>query len=350
MLADIPQNKWGSGTGRQVILKSDFQKMEAAVVESFDLFYCPDLEFVDAVQVKVPATSDCRARLMMCGFPSPLHRGLFVNGGLSDGRYRENSSNAVLNFNNPSTYWGTEKSDQWYCVYAVAGANDAIFTLKGMPVMRFSSQEAQTVTLRNNGNSGNIGYGFMTNELTNAKLLVLSGVSQGQARPITANNNDNASAGAISYSGESLNLFQGDWFIVLPNTNYRYLGMVFNDNNGNLVSFHKVGARVTWNTSREIVSGPLNGYLIQDLGLKVPPVARRLLGQAVAFNGYDVKLGLSYDGVNLALAVHSQPPTWDFQGVRGAMPFDCHLLDGGKIYFNNENTANQTVRAVGWEE
>ncbi|MBW2135911.1 MAG: hypothetical protein JRG72_11935, partial [Deltaproteobacteria bacterium] len=85
MLADIPQSKWGAGTGRQVILKSDFDKIEDAVVEAFDLTYCPNLEWVDPTQVKIPATADCPARVMLCGFPCPVHRGLFVDGNLSDG-------------------------------------------------------------------------------------------------------------------------------------------------------------------------------------------------------------------------------------------------------------------------
>ena len=348
-LIHIPQSKWGSGTGRQVILKSDFDKVERAVLEAFDLAYCPDLQWVDATQVKLPATADCKARVMLCGFPSPLHRGLFVDGDLSDGKYREVSADAVMDFDTPSNLWGAEKASQWYAVYALAAAADTTFTLKTMPVMRFSSQVGQVITLRNNGNSGDIGYGLVTNELANAKLLVLSGASKGLVRLITANNNDNGTGGTLTYSGTALTLAQGDWLMVLPNTNFRYLGMIFNDAGSNLVRFYKDGPKIVWNTFIEIAAGAINGYTAKDLGLMVPPTARRLLGDAVATAGSDVKLGISYDGTNPALVINVPPPA-AFQSIRGAVPFECHLLDGNKIYLNNENTANQSVRAVGWEE
>jgi len=349
-LIHVPQSKWGSGTGRQVILKGDFEKVEGAVVELAELAYCPDLMWVDATQVKIPATADCKARVMLCGFPSPLHRGLFVDGGLADSKYREMSADAVMDFDTPSNLWGSEKASQWYCVYAIAAAPDTTFSLKAMPVMRFSSQVSQVITLRNNGNTGDIGYGFITDELANAKLLVLSGASKGLIRTITANNNDNGTGGTITYSGAALTLTQGDWFIVLPNINFRYLGMILNNAGSNIVRFTKAGNQVAWNTFIEIVAGAINGYTAADLGLRVPPTARRLLGNAAATAGAILKLGISYDGVNAALVVHAAPPASDFQSLRGAVPFECHLLDGNKIYLNNENTPNQTVRAVGWEE
>jgi hypothetical protein len=349
-LIHVPQSKWGSGTGRQVILKSDFEKVEGALLEAFDLTYCPDLVWVDATQVKIPATADCKARVVHCGFPSPLHRGLFVDGGLSDGKYRELSADVVMDFDTPSNLWGNEKTSQWYVIYALAASADTTFTLKAMPVMRFSSQVAQVITLRNCGNSGDIGYGLSTNELANSKLLVFSGASKGQIRTITANNNDNGTAGTVTYSGTALTLAQGDWVMVLPNTNFRYLGMIFNDDSSNIVRFNKCGNQVVWNTFIEIVAGAINGYTAQDLGLKVPPTARRLLGEATATGGTDVKLGISYDGTNAALVVHGSAPSGNFQSLRGAIPFACHLLDGNRIYLNNENTGNQSVRAVGWEE
>ncbi len=240
-LIHVPQSKWGSGTGRQVILKSDHDKVEKAVVKLADLAYCPDLQWVDATQVKLPATADCKARVMLCAFPSPLHRGLFVDGDLSDGKYREVSSDAVMNFDTASNLWGSEKASQWYVAYALAAAADTTFTLKALPAMRFSSQVSQVITLRNCGNTGDIGYGLVTNELANAKLLVLSGASKGQIRTITANNNDNGTAGTITYSGTALTLAQGDWLMVLPNTNFRYLGMIFNDAGSNIVRFYKDG-------------------------------------------------------------------------------------------------------------
>jgi len=350
MLADIPQSKWGSGTGRQVILKGDFDKIEDAVVEVFDLTYCPNLVYVDATQVKIPATVDCKARVMMCGFPCPLHPGLFVDGEMSDGKYRVNSSDATINLNTLSNLWGNEKANQWYCIYGIAGNSDTTFTLKAMPVMRYSSQAAQVITLRNNANSADIGYGFTTGELANAKLLVLSGMSKGLIRTITANNNDNGTGGRITYSGSALTMTQGDWFIVLPYTNFRYLGMILNNNSSNIEQFWKAGNRVNWNQPLDICSGAIDGFTAQDLALKVPITARKMFGLATALNGYDVKVAISYDGTNMAQVFHVYPPSVDFKGVRGSVPFDCAILDGNEIYVDNENTANQVMKAVGWEE
>jgi hypothetical protein len=120
-LIHLPQAKWAGGTGRQVILKSDFDKIEQAVVESFGLAHPPSLEYVSASQVRVNATPDCLARVMLNGFPSPLHRGVLVDGGLCDGRYRENAAPATLDMAGAGSLWGTEKAGQWYCVLAVAG-------------------------------------------------------------------------------------------------------------------------------------------------------------------------------------------------------------------------------------
>ena len=194
-LIDLPQTKWGGGTGRQVILKGDFAKIEQAVTEAFEFTRGPGLEYVDSATLRVNATADCKARVMMCGFPSPLARGHWVDGGLSDGRYRENAAPVSLNLATAAHLWGTEKPNQWYAVYALAGATDAIFTLKAMPVIRVASQDSQVVTLRNNANGANIGYGFTLNELAGAGLLILSGASRGLLRAITANNADNGDRG-----------------------------------------------------------------------------------------------------------------------------------------------------------
>ncbi|MHB8067433.1 MAG: hypothetical protein ACYDIC_05990 [Desulfobaccales bacterium] len=349
-LIHLPQTKWGSGTGRQVILKTDFEKIEEAVLEGLQMGLAPSLEYVDGASLRVNATADCKARGMLCGFPSPLHPGQWVTGGLADGRYRENSAALTLNFATAGSLWGTEKANQWYCVFALAGAADTCFLLKAMPVMRVSSQAAQVITLRNNGNSGDIGYGCSANELADGKLLVLSGTSRGLVRLITANNTDNGAAGTITYGGNALALAPGDWFIVLPNTNFRCLGMVLNGSDSNLVPFYQESGRFTYLTPRQAASGAINGYTAFDLGLLVPPTARVLRGYAAAAAGADLKLAISYDGSNPALILHGPPPSGDFRGVRGAMPFCCRLLEGSRLYFNNENTANQVVKITGWEE
>lgn len=349
-LIHLPQSKWGSGTGRQVILKSDFEKIEQAVLEGCQLALAPPLEYVDAANLRVNATADCKARLMLCGFPSPLHPEQWLSGGLADGRYRENSTALALNFATSGSLWGTEKANQWYGLYALAGAADTSFTLKALPVMRVSSQATQIITLRNNGNTGDIGYGLTADELAGGKILVLSGASRGLVRLITANNNDNGTAGTITYGGSALTLAPGDWFMVLPNTNFRHLGMVLNGSDSNLAPFYQEGRRFSYITPRQAASGAINGYTLYDLGLLVPPTARVLRGYASASGGADLKLALSYDGSNPALILHGAPPSGDFQGVRGALPFNCRLLEGSRIYLNNENTANQAVHITGWEE
>jgi hypothetical protein len=349
-LIHLPQTKWGSGTGRQVILKGDFAEIEQAVLEAFELTQGPGLEFVDSATLRVNATADCKARVMMCGFPSPLARGHWVDGGLSDGRLRENAAPMSLNLATAGNLWGTEKSNQWYAVYALAGPTDTLFSLKAMPVMRVASQAGQVITLRDNPNGANIGYGFVANEFVGARLLVLSGASRGLMRAITANNDDNGTEGSITYGGTALTLVQGDWGIVLPATNFRYLGMVFNDGSGNLVPFFQDTGCTSYASSRQLAAGPINGYTPVDLALVAPPTACRLEGYAAAAAGSDVKLAVSYDGSTPALVVHGSPPASDFQGVRGAFPFACRVLDGGRVYLNNENAANQAVKITAWRE
>jgi hypothetical protein len=349
-LIDLPQAKWNSGTGRQVILKGDFDKIEQAVMESFELTQSPALEYLSVSQVQVNATADCQARVMLTGFPSPLHRGVLVDGGLSDGRYRENATPALLDMTVIGSLWGTEKASQWYGVLAVAGSGDTTFMLKGLPVMRVSSQAAQVITLRNNANTANIGYGFTTNELVDSKMLVLTGASRGLMRSISANNSDNGTSGTITYGGSALSLSQGDWFVVLPKTNFRYLGMILNDGSSNLVPFRQEGSACCWCTPRDLAQGAINGFTAIDLALAAPPTARRLQGYAGATDGSDVRLAISCEGTNPALLLHATPPAAAFRGVRGALAFSCLVPPSHKLYLDNNNTAGQIVRVTGWEE
>jgi hypothetical protein len=350
-LIHLPQSKWGSGTGRQVILKSDFDKIEQGLLESFEVSGAPPLEYVDGATLRVQATPDCKARLMMCGWPSPLHPGQWVDAGLSDGRYRENAAPVSLNLPTAGHLWGSEKSSQWYAVYALAADTDLIFTLKAMPVLRVASAAGQTVSLRNCANTANIGYGFGAGELVDGQLLGLSGASRGLARPVTGHNTDNGTGGTVTYGGSALSLAAGDWFAVLPPAaNFRYLGMAFNDAAGNLAPFYQERGLTTWRNPVQLTSGALNGYTLVDLGLAVPPTARRLLGFAAATAGYDLKLAVSYDGAAAALLLHGTPPAGDFHGVRGAVPFACRVPEGNQLYLNNDNTANQTVNITGWRE
>ena len=349
-LIDLPQSKWSSGTGRQVILKGDFDKIEQAMMESFELNYPPALEYLGPSQVQVNATPDCKARVMLSGFPSPLHRGALVDGGLSDGRYRENAAPALLDLAVTGSLWGTEKPSQWYAVMAVAGSADTTFMLKGMPLMRVSSQAAQAITLRNNANTADIGYGLTANELVDGKILVLTGVSRGNMRAITANNNDNTTAGTVTYSGAALSLAQGDWFVVLPKTNFHSLGVTLNDAGSNLAPFAQEGGASSFYTPRDLAQGAINGFTAFDLALAAPPTARRLMGYAAATNGFDVKLAVSYDGSNPAILLHAAPPAVPLYGVRGALAFSCGVPATHRLFMDNNNTANQIVRVTGWEE
>ena len=145
-----------------------------------------------------------------------MHPTLLVHGGLTDGKYRENSADASMDFDTSSHFWGNEKSNQWYVIFATAADVDTTFALKAMPLMRFSSQGSQVITLRNNANGADIGYGFTTDELQNGKILILSGASKGLIRTITANNNNNTTGGTMTYSGTALTMTQGDYFVVLP--------------------------------------------------------------------------------------------------------------------------------------
>jgi hypothetical protein len=349
-LIDLPQAKWNSGTGRQVILKGDFDKIEQAVVESFALNQSPALEYLGPSHIQVNATLDCKARVMLTGFPSPLHRGVLVDGGLSDGRYRENATSALLDVAVAGSLWGTEKASQWYGVLAVAGAGDTTFMLKGMPALRVSAQASQSITLRNNANTANIGYGFNADELVDSRILVLTGASRGAMRAITANNSDNATAGTISYEGSALSLGQGDWFTVLPKTNFRFLGMVLNDASSNLAPFYQEGGACCYRTPRDLAQGAINGFTAFDPALAVPPTARRLLGYAAASNGSEVRLALSFDGASPSLLLHATPPATAFYGLRGALAFSCVLPASHQLYLDNGNTAGQIVRITAWEE
>ena len=216
--------------------------------------------------------------------------------------------------------------------------------------MRVSSQNAQTITLRNNTNSANIGYGFGVDELANAKILVLSGASQGLVRRITANNSDNGTGGTITYDGATLSLAQGDWFVVLSNTNFGYLGMVFNDASGDLVPFRQQDKSFAYLAPRTLSSGALNGFTAIDLALAVPPTAKVLAGYAAAQSGAEVKLAVSYNGSTAALIIHGASPPAAFHGVQGAFSFLCQIADGHKLFLDNGNPSNQVVKITGWEE
>src|SRR5574343_171017 len=221
----LPKAKW-SATGKQPILKTDFVDLETAILQIAGKGSpVPTLAYNDTTSVRVSASADIPVGVSMSGFPNVLHPGLFVDGGLTDGQYRENDSDTVMDFDTSTTFWGNEKVSQWYAAYAVAGDSDTDWTLKAMPWLKVSSQASQTITLRNNLDTANIGYGWGTDSLVGYMAYFISGASKGLLREVSANNHDNTTGGTITYTGTALTVAQGDWFILLPSdTNFRWLG------------------------------------------------------------------------------------------------------------------------------
>lgn len=253
-LDNLPKAKWVA-VGEQPVLKSDLVDIETGILQAWELRDPPRLVWVDATRVEVKATADCPAHVMMVGFPNVLNPGSFVKASLTDGKYRQNAADVYMDFDTASTFWGNEKVSQWYIVFGIAGDLDADFTLKAMPIMRVSSQAVKTITLRNNLNSADIGYGFTTDEFIDSKIYMLSGASKGLVRTITANNNDNGTGGTITYTGDALAVSQGDWFVILPLTNFRWIGSFFNNSAGDIVKFHKFASQVNFEATVSLTVG-----------------------------------------------------------------------------------------------
>lgn len=266
---NLPKVKWWAAL-RQVILKSDFKDIETALLEAPGLVQAPNIAWIDTTAVKVPATVDSPAALLLSGFPNILHPGAFISGGLTDGKYRVNPADAPMDFDVGTALWGTEKVSQWYLIYAIAANADTVFTIKAMPFMRLKSQAAQVISLGNLVTPATgIGYGFTTDALVGGKIYVLNGASAGLMRAITANNNDNGTGGTITYSGSALTMSQGDWFVVLPpGTNFRLIGTIFNNSAGNIVKFRDLGDWVQW-LDDLTVSSPTDPYA-EDIRLCCP--------------------------------------------------------------------------------
>lgn len=311
-LINIPQSRWDPGTGRQVVLKSDFANLEAALLQVLGLRNAPTLRWVDATSVQVPATADSLAQVMMCGFPNVLHPGSFVSAGLADGKYRENSSDTVMDFDLPTALWGMEKSNQWYVNYALAGAAESSFSLKAMPYLRVKSQASQVISLGTLYEpSSGLGYGFSTDELAGAALYVLSGASQGLLRTISANNNDNGTGGTLTYAGDPLTLAQGDWLAVLPATNFRWVGDIYNDNSGNIIPFVKQGPRVSWKAGLALSGNPAGGW--EDTK-GMPPLA------TVLWVAISILAGSQPGGITFPYRA-GDPPFSEATYYRGTVPY-----------------------------
>lgn len=233
-------------TGTHTALNSDLRTLIAAVRQAWEAQFAPNYIYVSATQIRIPATEDSPARVLLTGFPNILTcGGQFLPAALADGHHRQITAALTLDITNSAHLWGTEKSNQWYIVYALAADADTAFTAKLMPLMRVKSQAGQVISLGTNGTPATgIGYGFTADELVDAKIYLLNGASAGLLRVITANNNDNGTGGTITYGGNPLTVAQGDWLAVLPNTNFRFLGTVFNNGLGDIPGFFKVGRMV----------------------------------------------------------------------------------------------------------
>jgi hypothetical protein len=269
-LLDLPTTKW-EDANEQVVLKEDLIRLEAATLASFSRRRVPSLSYYDAGTVKVLASADGPVRLALNGVPNLLHPGQFLSGALSNGQIKEITASVSCALTAGSTLWGAEAASQWYAIYALGSPAATTFSLKAMPVMRFKSENAQIISLGLNLTPASaVGYSFATDELAGGKIYVLSGTSRGQVRSITANNNS-GSAGTITYSGTALSLAAGDWFIVLPPTNFRWLGNIFNNASGNIEPFTPVGNQVFW-TSAAPMSCPSNSP-IEDIRICCPLAA-----------------------------------------------------------------------------
>lgn len=288
-LDNLPKAKWVD-VDEQPILKGDFEDIETAILQlaGFGASVLPTLYYNDATSVRVKATSDTPVGVMMSGFPDVDNLGQWIDAGLTDVKYRENTSNTDMDFDTSTTFWGNEKSYQWYCVFAVAGDSDSTFTLKAMPWLRVSSQATQTITLRNSLNTANIGYGWATDSLAGYKLYFISGSSKGLIREVSANNNDNTTGGTITYTGSALTVAAGDWFIALPDdTNFRWVGDFYNNASGNISPFYKKGHRVLITPVSLLVSASgVGGYSNWDNAYHSPPLAAAIIGV-----GYDTTNG-----------------------------------------------------------
>ncbi len=271
-LLALPNSKWVTA-GNQAGLKSDAVNWDQGIMESLRLLRTPTVVYTNASNVKIRASSDVPARMVLCGFPSVLNPGQFVMGD-SDGTVREVTTDITLAM--ASNLWGNEKASQWYMVYAIGADRPATtFTLKGMPMMRVASDVAQVISLRNNLNSAGIGYGFGTDELvgdsnTQGYIYIISGSSKGELRPIEANNNNNTTGGTITYGGAALTLAAGDWFVVIPPTNFRWIGGIFNNSGSNIPEFVFQGNRCIWtDVNGQHMTCPTNST-IEDIEIADP--------------------------------------------------------------------------------
>ena len=246
-----PWAKWLLA-GKQVILKSDFLDLWYGISGQTAVRLHPPLIWVSTSTVKIAATPDCVASMQFNGILNILNPSLQVSGGLSDGIARSVAADTSMIFGSGGLYGTTqmEKPSQWYAVLATAGNADTDFVLKAVPFMRVKSQTSQVISMGTlTTPATGIGYGFTTDELIGAMVYVLSGASKGLMRAVIHNNNNDATGGTIEYSGAAISLTAGDWFIILPPTNFRWVGDIFNNSSGDIDGFLQENDCINWNAA-----------------------------------------------------------------------------------------------------
>ena len=259
---------------KKAILEKHFYHIIEAIWEMGRNLTVPHLQWLNVAQVQTPNLGDVfDSGLLFCGFPRLDSPGVFILPPNNSGWFAFSGGGTTMTLSNAIERWGSEKPSQWYAVYAKDMywpiGSSIYYQFKAMPLMRYSSQAGQVITLRNNLNTANIGYGFVLDEFAAGLIYVLSGTSGGLTREITANNTDNDVGGTITYAGAGLTMSQGDWFMIIPPLNCRWVGNALNDPTSNLISFLQQGNEVIWTTPMTLTNP--NG--LTDLAGYIDPMA-----------------------------------------------------------------------------
>jgi hypothetical protein len=317
----VPNAKWQPGTGKQVILKSDFVDIENAILVQGTVRMQPPLVWVDVNTVRIEATPDCVAAMQFTGMPNILNPAVQIDGGLSDGKVRSVSVNTSMIL--PSSLYGTtqtERPSQWYAVFATAASGDTDYTLKAIPFMRVKSQASQVIScseLVTIANARDYGFTADDSKIVGGKVYFLSGTAgspKGLMRTII-HNNVAASATTIEYSGAGVSLTAGDWFICLPSTGtkFRLVGSIFNNSGSDIDAFFQNGFQVSWKAPRTIAAP--SATPTEDITC-APPTAEALgvMGNIGTTIGHP-------DGTNyIEMGAVTYAFAWEMHSVGGGLP------------------------------
>ena len=319
----LPWQKW-LNTGKQVILKADFLALWSAVSTQGLVRMQPPLVWVNSSTVRIEATPDCVAAMQLTGMPNILDPAVQVSGGLSDGVVRTVTTPVTMDLASGGLYGTTqtEHYSQWYGVYALAGNSDTTFTLRAIPFMRVQGQTGQAIKCGTNVTpASQLNYGFTDAELVGAKIYFITGAYKGLIRSITANVVDTATK--ITYGGSALTVAAGDWFMILPATNFRLVGAIYNDSSSNIQQFTQDGNQVNWMVPFTI-AGPTAAPNTEDVTC-APPTAVSLgvRGQYSVTIGHPdgtnyIELGAPAYELTYSEITEGSPP-YNWQGVSGTL-------------------------------